>query len=990
MSLCGDTWNQHEHDMDLALGILPHITPQFFVPRMFDKPQDPIVHAIDREKATTLEKRDARNLDSRDITRAQDMPALPSLSPEVLWANSVTSGDQHSDQVVSWDVLRQSHPDRSYNTPFLTEQSSDVSASAQYQSDSFFYIVNGIKNVTSSMRPLPFGPRANVVCVNELELLESLRMTVLGTSSFLHTWDPVSETFLSSGGAENMPNKLLISGKDETMSSSLLKRFLDIGTLMRRLEVFLSVLRTRRKEENATVHAFSHALSVVLVYLRDQLFRGPLSNFCIPVSPKTLSATWLYYGLFEEIVVSLASLCQRGLGLSPSQYPRFTMKPVALLSRIYKYLDTHFRKSSSRSLIAVFAYLLTMSSKNYLQALCRSVAYADSNNQRVTTSQQPRRTAIGPLDIEDFDQASPEDDGVLFAEDHELPSFIPRDLAEVLPAAQKSLKLLAAAKPGHPVLNPLVRRPFITWVWSTRDIEDLWRTGSLDGVGDVAPTIGSHSPPDLASADGNLPGSDYQSDLVGFRLFDLEPGSNRDDTFNEHSMHAALENFILSFPPVLPSITPNLGLLTSLVFSPLISHAASLSSALLSIFLDQNSFLYVHDHLVLLRSHMLLTSPSFKSRLTAALFSDTDDREVVAGGGKSFALSRQRSRSATGVAQHGTRHWAVGLAPFLIERGTWPPGGADLSFFLRTVIVESQDICSFGPDDSQEHELGSRRIAQEAEIRLGFAIRDLPSDTGRERWLNPLYIEALDFLYLDYKVPHPLEVIITPDTTSKYQRTFSFLLRVIRVESAIRAAFRMTHRDVLFPTLNQSRKLLIHFRFMAHSFVTTLSAYIFDVAIGGNFDAFLARITACRLGTSSEFTDVFSLAEAHSAVLNDILSACLMRSAQRAAGDLLRGSLELILELCVMIGDLNDGRLQEYQASSALDVLFAAFRNKISTLIKVLEVLLEKDLKSSQRQELLLALQEQSDVRHAPGGVEALRHLILRLDINEWWKNLNS
>lgn len=58
--------------------------------------------------------------------------------------------------------------------------------------------------------------------------------------------------------------------------------------------------------------------------------------------------------------------------------------------------------------------------------------------------------------------------------------------------------------------------------------------------------------------------------------------------------------------------------------------------------------------------------------------------------------------------------------------------------------------------------------------------------------------------------------------------------------------------------------------------------------------------------------------------------------------------------------------------------------------IKVLEVLLEKDLKSSQRQELLLALQEQSDVRHAPGGVEALRHLILRLDINEWWKNLNS
>ncbi|KAG1866706.1 Spc98 family-domain-containing protein [Suillus subluteus] len=941
---------------------------------MVDKPQDPIVHAIEREKATTLAKRDAYNSDPRYITRDRDTPALPSLSPEVLWAKSVAGGDQHSDQVVSWDVLRQSHPNRSYNTPFLTEQSSDVSASAQYQSDSFFCIVDGITNETFSMRPLPFDLRASVVRVNELELLESLRMTILGTSSFLHTWDPVSETFLSFGGAENLPNKLIISGKDETMSSSLLKRFLDIGTLMRRLEVFLSVVRTRRKEENATVHAFSHALSVVLVYLRDQLSRGPLSNFCIPVSSKTLSGTWLYYGDLEEIVVSLASLCQRGLGLSPSQYPRSTMKPVALLSRIYKYLDTHFRKSSSRSLVAVFAYLLTMSSKNYLQALCRSVSYADSNSQRAATSQQPQRTAIGPLDIEDFDQASPEDDGVLFAEDDELPSFIPRELAEALPAAQKSLKLLTAAQPSHPVLNPPVRRPFITWVWSTRDIQDLWSTGSLSEAGDVAPTIGPRSPPDLASADSNLHGCGYQSELVGFRIFDLEPGSNGGNTFNEHSMHAALESFILSFPPVLPSVTPNLSLLTNLVFSPLISHAASLSSALLSIFLDQNSFLYVHDHLVLLRSHMLLTSPSFKSRLTAALFSDTDDREVVAGGGKSFAL-----------------RWAVGLAPFLTERGTWPPGGSDLSFFLRTVIVDSQDTRSFDPDDSQqEHELGSRRIAEEAEVRLGFAIRDLASDTGRERWLNPLYIEALDFLYLDYKVPHPLDVIITSDTTSKYQRIFSFLLRLIRVESAIRAAFRMTHQNVLFPTLNQSRKLLTYFRFVAHSFVTTLSAYIFDVAIGGNFDAFLARVTACRLGTSSEFTDVFSVAEAHSAVLNDILSACLMRSAQRAAGDLLRGCLELILELCVMIGDLNDGRLQEYQALSVLDVLFTAFREKMSTLVKVLEVLLEKDLKSSQRQELLLALQEQSDVRHAPGGVEALRHLILRLDINEWWKNLHS
>ncbi|OAX44150.1 gamma-tubulin complex, DGRIP91/SPC98 component protein [Rhizopogon vinicolor AM-OR11-026] len=968
MALINEAWNRG--GIDAGLDILPPITAQFFVPRMVNKPQDPIVHAIEKEKAITLAKRDPRDPTyPRDAACAQNMPALPSLSPEMLWAKSLSSGHQYSDRVVSWDVIHKSHPNRSYNTPFLTEQSSEVSASVQHH-----------------MQPLPFDLRGKVLCVNELELLESLRMTVLGTSSFLHTWDPVSETFLSSDAAEDLPIRFIISGKDETMSSSVLRRFMNIGTLMRRLETFLSVLRTRHKQESATIHAFSHALSVVLVYLRDQLSRGPLANIQIHVSSQTLSATWLYYGDFEEIVFSLASFCQRDLGLSPSQYPRFTMNPAALLSRIYKYLDTHFRKSSSRTLIAVFAYLMTMSSKSYLQALCRSVAYADSHGQ-ITTRQQPQRNATGLFDTEDFDQIPPEEDGVLLAEDDELPSFIPRELVEALPAARKSLKLLAAAGPDHPVLNPPERRPFITWVWSTRDIQNIWNTGSLGEVGDVAANIVPHSPPDLASADINHHGCRYLSDLVDFQVFDLEPGSSGDNTFHEHSVHAALERFILSFPLVLPSITPNLSLLTSLVFSPLISHAASLSKALLSIFLDQNSFLYVHDHLVLLRSHMFLTSPSFKSRLTAALFSDTDDREVVAGEGKAFALSRQRSRSIAGVAQHRINHWAVGLAPFLTERGTWPPGGADLSFFLRTVIVDAQDTCLIGTDDSKEHELGSRRIAEEAEFRLGFAIRDLASDTGRERWLNPLCIEALDFLYLDYKVPHPLEVIITPDTTSKYQRVFAFLLRMMRVESAIRTAFRITHQDVLFPTLSESRKLLTHFRFVAHSFVTTLSGYVFDVAIGGNFDAFLARVAACRLGTSSEFSDVFSLAGAHSAVLDDILSACLLRSGQRAAGDLLRGSLELVLELCIMIGDLKDGRLQEYQASSALVVLFAAFRKKMSTLIKVLELLLEKDLKSSQRQELLLALREESDVRHAPGGLEALRHLILRLDITEWWKS---
>ena len=78
--------------------------------------------------------------------------------------------------------------------------------------------------------------------------------------------------------------------------------------------------------------------------------------------------------------------------------------------------------------------------------------------------------------------------------------------------------------------------------------------------------------------------------------------------------------------------------------------------------------------------------------------------------------------------------WAVGLAPSLLERETWPPVGADLSFFLRTVIVDSFDQGKDGGGGGER----TSRVLQEAEYRLGFAIRDLPVGTGKEKWLDPL------------------------------------------------------------------------------------------------------------------------------------------------------------------------------------------------------------------------------------------------------------
>lgn len=160
------------------------------------------------------------------------------------------------------------------------------------------------------------------------------------------------------------------------------------------------------------------------------------------------------------------------------------------------------------------------------------------------------------------------------------------------------------------------------------------------------------------------------------------------------------------------------------------------------------------------------------------------------------------------------------------------------------------------------------------------------------------------------------------------------------VENALLSLFRMSRAATkpLFPTLTSSNKLLMHFRFIAQSFVSHLSEYVYDTAIGGNFDPFVARLLPDAApvlydGRPSGFSDVFELARCHSSLLDDVLSACLLRSGQRAVGDLLRHSLEIILEFCVVSGELQRGRVEEYQASPVLEDLYMTFRSKMTTLV---------------------------------------------------------
>jgi hypothetical protein len=95
--------------------------------------------------------------------------------------------------------------------------------------------------------------------------------------------------------------------------------------------------------------------------------------------------------------------------------------------------------------------------------------------------------------------------------------------------------------------------------------------------------------------------------------------------------------------------------------------------------------------------------------------------------------------------------WGIGLGLGLSERGIWPPGGAELGFALRRVIVDSLDEIkiedSHGDIRVSQESLSMvkpcEEVVKEAEWRLGFAIRDLPVNEGREEWLNPSSIACV-------------------------------------------------------------------------------------------------------------------------------------------------------------------------------------------------------------------------------------------------------
>ena len=176
----------------------------------------------------------------------------------------------------------------------------------------------------------------------------------------------------------------------------------------------------------------------------------------------------------------------------------------------------------------------------------------------------------------------------------------------------------------------------------------------------------------------------------------------------------------------------------------------------------------------------------------------------------------------------------------------------------------------------------------------------------------------------------------------------------------MRAVYRLTRPKCIhvFETLPETQQLVLHFRFMAQSFVSVLSAYIADTAVRGNVDAFAVRLQAAEAAIHIDcspdadidaashnhltlFADVYALMQRHSRTLDAVLAACLLRGAQHALRDIIRSILETILEFANLVGNAHRAmvdpiagkKFDEPGAALRVEALFMKFKKTREVLV---------------------------------------------------------
>lgn len=358
---------------------------------------------------------------------------------------------------------------------------------------------------------------------------------------------------------------------------------------------------------------------------------------------------------------------------------------------------------------------------------------------------------------------------------------------------------------------------------------------------------------------------------------------------------------------------------------------------------------------------------------------------------------------------------AVGLQKSLLSK-QWPPSSIELSIALKDVLVSSS---ANAWSESGVHSAGKVPVGQ----YVSFSLRE--NVDGNNKWTIPQSLEAMDFLQLSYSPPYPLNIVITPTIIEKYNRIFSFLLRLLRVRVVVQNMHKLMQARRNRTSKSDAYLYIQPVRFQIAQFVDALHGYIFDAVIASNWKAYtnhlgaIAKEATAKSAAAGDHSDNYSDSDflATSQLMMDLdttrtyneylaellLHQCMLKRKQQGILRIIETLLGSALALAAMISDFDavcyDGReptenevrkLQRHCSS-----LQNRFHGQVKTLITILASLQKRDsgeirfaVDQRRKSKVELFTEYYEKVSAEDGAVNCYERLLLRLDFNGYYQSV--
>ncbi|SCZ89330.1 BZ3500_MvSof-1268-A1-R1_Chr1-1g01112 [Microbotryum saponariae] len=968
----------------------------------------------EQQRAANVHERHALEVertavDNLLLEKEQSTPG-PSTRRDIWGQAASNEVHKSAPQLSTWDNLDRS--DKSYASPFFSEAPARV-----------WEAELSLTSERTSRAPA----YAHAV------ILDNLMTIVRGLDSVLFAWDTEKERYvwradLKGKAKSGLENRGRFVGISLEASHSYIQRFFFLATSMSRLDEVARSLVEPSSNPSTIAHAVSSSLSAFIDWAREEVVRlcpTQLEDPSDPSSRDGLAVVWARLADLARVVESVSTIFQRQYRMVPplAPMPRTT---ASLLSLLHDNLKHHLAYSLTPPLLeqTTSAWLLNHALSAWWTGWEAWVGIAESSHHEsehtwadLGIEVEITKRELSMLQVRNAGSGMEELSRTRYRLHlSRIPTFFPRNVAIELFEAGRALRLLRRAKPDHPLSRPQrIQNAGRGIRWDVGDDEryvsrffQAVRTRVAQLRNDVrAWQVGKYAPvvlPDntfLVKLDVHTSASSLKypaelADLFGrFTALSVANALTAPHWSTDTGIGSFLADRIESPTfSILPPSRPNLDILLSTsLYRPLSIFGHLPSAALLTLFFTD---LALTSHLDVLHSFLLFGDASFVQRFRDALFAPPEERE-----GSSIQRRRARDVNVWGTKDQGELGaerdgWGIGIGiRGMTDQTNWPPGGAELALALRAALAESiqeriESVDRKMEDPQMKHDkaqVNDAQVWRSVDSRLSFAYRH------DEVEMDPNSLTAFNFLYLDYKAPSPLDLVIIPSVQGKYQQIFTHLLKMMRIEAVMRNLTLDITKPVVFglsrngrlddktkgepvPSLLldvkpfdfRARKALIALCFELRTLVNSITGHAYHSAIDANVSRFKTSLQGIERAlhqqlhpgkmcpTDEEEDDdpdsagvwnLETLELVHQQFLDRILLSLLLQKRQRP---LMRVVTEGIFQVVLDLGRAVK-KWKKFQASGTWPVraeqtileeilgMHRGLTSQASTLVKVLQAL---------------------------------------------------